>query len=532
MSLEVWLDVRYVSSTVEKIRHSTELVHLKAQEIDEQGFHALAEVAQSVGERIEKLYLSWHQDFGYHEMKELEPEYLPNLRFLHAKRLRLSCEWLQHCRIRGVHLVECWIDHCPEQLEIGTEEISLLSLIELMDCNLDADSDWTFGNLSKLESFNWTVDEDRFEREPVSINFDSCQELTCLSVASPGTGEVRLQGGFPLLEYFHVENGEYGDHRVFCEIRKAESSNYAANLLSTTSPETSSSAISVQRLVDGDERLNTSAVPVLWEALDKACQDYDQLVEEIPDEDMRARIASDPREPLIQAFFRFHDVSTAESLLNMMREGRPAHQQAAFNGLVAIGPACFPLVKAHLPQATGAARSQLLQVLVSMGLPEALELVLETAGKKEVLTRLWKTHRQVVFQPDHPAKRGLKIVDWAFVERFLDLAEDNDPHVRSKLAILLGETRDSRAIPYIIEFSRDAPFIVQTSVIDACRLLADPAVIPALRNCLDHYQAPRALAMFGDAAVKELQQALNDPDLDIATGAIKALKRIQTHLST
>ena len=171
----------------------------------------------------------------------------------------------------------------------------------------------------------------------------------------------------------------------------------------------------LQSVINGHEKLDVSAVPLLWAALDDACADYEELAKAVPDEDFRAHMP-DKRKPVLAAFLRVTDARAAPELLRMLRQGEQSHRIAAYNAFAAIGPDCFEVISAGLHAVPTKNRTELLEALLATGLPEAFDLVLETVGRSRTLHLLWLIHRQMQFKPEHPAKRFREMLDWSVAE--------------------------------------------------------------------------------------------------------------------
>jgi len=112
-------------------------------------------------------------------------------------------------------------------------------------------------------------------------------------------------------------------------------------------------------------------------------------------------------------------------------------------------------------------------------------------------------------------------------------SESEEPEVRGYLALVLGRTGDSAAVPLLVEAIADADPQTRVYALWALGLIGDPSALPALVGALADSDpglrktAAYALGEVGDpAALAPLEAALDDRAADVRWNAALAVARL------
>lgn len=115
---------------------------------------------------------------------------------------------------------------------------------------------------------------------------------------------------------------------------------------------------------------------------------------------------------------------------------------------------------------------------------------------------------------------------------YIDELADDEWQVRRNAAKKLAETRDNRAIPYLLTALEDEDSQVVWTAVRGLERFRGSEVIEGLLRALEHPEhvvvdtAAEALSKFGDEAVPYLIAAINSPNTNVRGNAIEALGSI------
>ena len=180
-----------------------------------------------------------------------------------------------------------------------------------------------------------------------------------------------------------------------------------------------------------------------------------------------------------------------ETLL-MALHGSPMMQLGAMEALICLGkPEALSALEAMGPAVDSRVEAMRLHAISSLGgiAEEAYQSLLKELDSEDSRVRL----RAI----DGLAKRGM--AEFPYLVKAL---QDPEPNVRAHAVQALGRFGDAGAAYPLVQCLQDSDFYVRSSAGEALVLLADPAMIPALRGAFeglpeDVRQEPWAQGLLG-----------------------------------
>lgn len=232
-----------------------------------------------------------------------------------------------------------------------------------------------------------------------------------------------------------------------------------------------------------------------------------------------ALLHDDPRvgRVAVQALGRMGEAAVTP-LLRVLREGNDAARRGAVAALVLIGGPAAGLLPGALADEDFRVRAGVADALDRLGWsPEPGEETVRYLIAKERWSDL------VRMGP-------------AVIEPLVAALNDRDDSIRRRAARVLGETRDSRAIPALMFLLRDDYYSIRREAAAALAVAGAAAVEPVISALADpdgdvRKRAADVLAGIGDArAIAPLLCAANDEDWYVRKAAEDAVQRVRERI--